>query len=293
MEDKYMAGECSSCRSALDEKKEEYKQNQITRMNNYVVGNKDFMGNTISRIYARGDQYLVYTIEGSSDITSLKVIVDTLVEDDFEPMLNFQCVKDDFDKLKSTLYKLGVDESYKQRASSAIVTAILGDTENSKTIIANITKDAECDYKTKIYSRLFYLLGAAIVAICFSISSVIFYFLREKDFIITNATFFNMLYCLTYSTLGGFLSVSLKAKYVSTQQAISNWMYSIYGAERLVISLIAGVVIYSLVRSGLMFSGLISNDGNMFMLLMLSFVSGFSETLIPNSLSKIESNYQQ
>lgn len=272
--------------------KESYKRDQIERMKNYMIGNKDGMGYVISKIYARGDDYVVYLVEGADDITSLKVRVDTQIEDNVKPLLDFHTVKDDFDKLKSTLYKLGADESYKQRAASAIATAIVGKTEESKKIFTSITQDAENDYKTKIYSRVLYLLGAGIIAMIFVISSIFIYFGRDTDFIIANSTFFNVIYCLMYSSLGGVLSVSLNAKKISSQKAISDWMYLIYGAERIVISLIAGVVVYSLIRSGLMFSGFISDDGNIFMLLMLSFVSGFSETLIPNSLSKIESSYQ-
>lgn len=269
-------------------KEELYKIDQRTRLAKYLIGEKDNMGYTISKIYARGDQYVIYEVKEASDIESLKVIIDTEVEDNIEPVQNFQKVKDKFDKLKSVMYKAGSDASYKQRAASALVTGIMGNIDESKALFEAIENDAVEEYKNKIYGRLFYLLGAIVLTVVFVCISLGVYFFRGTGFIKNNIQFTHITYCITFACFGGFFSVSLKAKEVFTQRALGYWMYAVYGAERLIISIIAGIAAYTLVSSGLLFSAFQNNSSSIFPVLALCFVSGFSETLIPNSLNKLE-----
>ncbi|EOW9239617.1 hypothetical protein ACOA56_003508 [Vibrio cholerae] len=269
-------------------KEELYKKDQRARLDKYLIGEKDHMGYTISKIYARGDEYVIYEVKEASDIESLKVIIDTEIETNKEPIDNFQKVKDKFDKLKSVMYKSGSDASYKQRAASALVTGIVGNIDESKSLFEAIENDALEEYKNKIYGRLFYLLGAIILTVIFVCISLGVYFFRNADIIKNNTQFAHIMYSVTFACFGGFFSVSLKAKEVFTQRALGYWMFAVYGAERLIISIIAGIAAYTLVSSGLLFSAFQNNSSNIFPVLALCFVSGFSETLIPNSLNKLE-----
>lgn len=266
-----------------------YKTEQRARLAKHQIGEQDLNGYTISKIFARGDEYVVYEIREAKDIESLRVLIDTEIEDNKAPILNFQKVKDRFDKLKSVMYKSGMDASYKARAASALVTAIHGNIDEAKELFDSIEKDALEEYKNKIYGRLFYLLGAVIFMVIFSILSLVVYFARDSEFLKYNHVFSSLVYSVTFACFGGFFSVSLKAKEVFTQRAIGHWMFAIYGAERLIVSIIGGVAAYTLVNSGLLFS---ADPKNIYAIFSLCFISGFSETLIPNSLNKLEKNYQ-
>lgn len=265
-----------------------YRAEQKATLASLIIGAKDLNGNTIKKIYARGDEYVIYEIAEAAAIESLKVQIYTKIEDNREPQINFQKVKDNFDRLKSILYKSGADSSYKQRAASAIVTAILGNVEESNRILCNIEKDAMDDYKHGIYGRLFYLLGSVIISTLLMSAALFAYINRESLFFLENKELTFLTYSVAYAALGGVFSVSLKAKEVFTQRAISYWMYTVYGGERLLVSIVSGIATYTLISSGLIFSSLIAANSGVYAILSICFISGFSETLIPSSLSKIE-----
>lgn len=273
---------------------DKYKKEQKERLSVYVVGEKDNMGYTINKIFARGDEYIIYEVREASDIESLKVVIDTAIEDNDEPVNNFHSVKDKFDRLKSVLYKSGADASYKQRAASALATAIRGGVEDSKKLFESIESDAEDDYRHQIYGRLVYLLGAILVVVILSLSSLTIYLNRSSPFFLENHAIVFLAYAATYAALGGFFSVSMKAKEVFAQRAIAYWMYLIYGAERIAISLVAGIAAYTFVESGLVFPRIDSSElGGMYAMLSLCFLAGFSETLIPSALNKLESSVEK
>jgi len=276
-----------------ESKAEAYLKEQQKVLKSHVIGQKDNSGNIIKKINARGEEYIIYEIEGESEIDSLKIILHTKIEEDTEPIDNFQKVKDNFDRLKSVLSKTKVDSSYKQRMASALVVGITGHIEESKTLFKNIENDALDDYKHKIYGRLFYLFGSIITTFIVSLIALITYINRNTDFFAGNHDLTILIYSVAFASLGGFFSVSLKAKEVFTLRAISYWMYIVYGAERLFISVIAGIATYTLISSGLILSILNPDGNNIYSLLSICFISGFSETLIPNTLNKVEHNIKK
>lgn len=270
-----------------------YELKQQETLNSLKIGNTDLNGNKIKKIYARGDEHVIYEIEDSAAIDSLKVVIYTKAEENMVPIDNFQSIKDCFDSLKSVLYKSGADTSYKQRAASAIVTAIHGKVAEAKEILKNIEEDAQNDYRHRIYGRLCYLFGSILVTVVLGIASLSVYILRNTAFISENSELSLILYSICYAALGGFFSVSLKAKEVFTLRTIHYWMYAIYGAERMFVSIVAGIATYTLMSSGLIFPSLNPHSSTVYALLAICFLSGFSETLIPNSLNKLEKSTQK
>jgi len=268
---------------------ESYEAKQKRTLESLVIGATDLNGNKVTKVYARGDEHVIYDIGGVNPVDSLKVVIYTKIEDNVTPINDFQSVKDSFDRLKSVLYKTESDSSFRQRAASAIVTAILGNVDEAKSLLVNIEQDVNEDYKHKIYGRLFYLLGSIIVTSILSFTSLWIYLNRTTKFLVENKELSIICYAVTYAALGGFFSVSLKAKEVFNQRAISYWMYTVYGAERLLVSIISGLATYTLISSGLVLSTFHTANGEVYTLLSVCFLSGFSETLIPNSLSKLES----
>jgi hypothetical protein len=269
-------------------KEQMYLENQITVLTSLVIGAKDENGNIVSKIYARGDEYVIYEVANLSSIESLKVKIHTKLDDDLAPILNFQLAKDGFDKLKSVMYKTGADPSYKQRAAAAIALAILGKINEAKEQFNRIEKDAEEDYEHRIYGRLFYLLGAVVITLILSGLTFVSYIYRDSSFLMTNTHISKLLNIMTFAALGGFLSVSFKAKEVIGQRAINYWMYSIFGAERLIISIVAGIAIFLLIKSGILFTPFVEGANGFYFLMSVCFLSGFSETLIPSYMGKLE-----
>lgn len=258
-----------------------------------VVGNKDINGNDITRVYVRADQYVIYEIGGARPIDSLRVQIYEKVEGDTVPQDNYSKIKDSFDRIKSVIHRTGVDTSYRQRVASAIGLAIEGHITESKTLFENIEADANEDFRHAIYGRLSYLFGALLLLSITGMISISTYINRGADFFASNPQVASIIYSLAFAMMGGFLSVSLRAKNILSQRAISIWMYAIFGAERLIISAISGIAAYALVSSGLLLGSLIDGVNGLYGILSICFLSGFSETLVPNSLAKIEGGADQ
>ncbi|MNZ78253.1 hypothetical protein D3C78_968190 [compost metagenome] len=269
-------------------KEEVYIREQKSAISGIKVGDNCPLGSMVTKIFARGDEYVVYEIDSKSPIESIKVYIHTKVEDNEEPLNNFQKAKDRFDKIKSIIFKYGADSSYKQRTASAVVAAIRGDILEAERIFSNIENDAESDFKKRVYGRVFYLLGALILSALTCCFALLAYIHRESAILAQNSGLLIFIYSSAYAAMGGLFSVSLKAKDVWVQQVISDWMYSIYGAERLIISIIAGLLSCTAMKAGLIFSFAEINGSASYFMLSVCFVSGFSESLVPNYMGKLE-----
>ncbi|MDD3381664.1 MAG: hypothetical protein PHD68_10740 [Rugosibacter sp.] len=272
---------------------EKYLAEQKSAISSMVVGAKDLNACRITKVFARGDEYVIYEVADLSQIESLKICIYTKIEDDTIPIKNFQQIKDSFDRLKSIMYRTGADQSYKQRAASAIVTALLGNVDESKNLFKNIETDATEDYKHRIFGRLFYLLGAVVITALLCVLALAAYTCRTWEFFTQNKQLSSLLYVMAYAALGGLFSVSLKAKEVFAQRAIAYWMYSIYGGERLIFSIVAGVSSFTLIHSGIIFTTFTGGASGIYFILSIAFLSGFSETLIPNYMGKLEKTHHE
>ncbi|WP_374087135.1 hypothetical protein [Methylomicrobium lacus] len=147
----------------------EYLENQMKRMDSYIVGGNNPAGEKIVKIYAKGDEFLVYDIAAPSPIESLRVLIDTRDEVDMEPVKLFDQVKDEFDKFKSVMNKTGADSSYKHRAANAISIAIYGDTEKARNILINIQNEIISEFQDRLTGRISYFGGAVGLVLFFQL----------------------------------------------------------------------------------------------------------------------------
>jgi len=66
-------------------------------------------------------------------------------------------------------------------------------------------------------------------------------------------------------------------------------MFNIYAIERIFISIFASVIVYCAIRSNLAFGFVEKLPNPVVGYILFSIVAGFSETLVPNLLIKLES----
>ncbi len=269
-------------------KEETYLRDQKQKIEGIRVGEICPAGCKITKIFARGDEYVIYEIESNNPIESIRVYIHTKIEENETPIQNFNKAKDSFDRIKSILFKYSADTSYKQRAASALVVAIRGSTEEANTIFEKIETDAKADFTQRVLGRLYYLIGALILCTVLCATALISYINRDEKFFTENIAILNFCYAASYAAIGGLFSVSLKAKDIWAQQAIDHWMYGVYGAERLIISAIAGIITYTAIKSGIIFSFAETTKTAPYMTLSICFLSGFSESLIPNYMGRLE-----
>ena len=94
---------------------------------------------------------------------------------------------------------------------------------------------------------------------------------------------------MSYAAIGGFLSVAKDIKKVQIEATDFGWFQIVYGSIRILIAMFSGLIMYVLLKSELIFPKL-GGTGNYYIICLLAIIAGFSETMIPNLLKKVEKN---
>jgi hypothetical protein len=275
-----------------DEQKELHDYNNETkeRMAKYVIGGHDTLGNPIKRIFIKGDEFVIYEIDGVSSIESMRVYIRTEKKDDIALLKNYQVMQDEFNKFRSVLYKTNADSSYKYRAANALAVALSGgkDVNKAKELLEAVTEEALIEYRDIQSGRLWYLCGAVVISALTALAGLGFYVARTSEFVATNQGLMLFVYSSAFSAFGGLFSISIKLKDILIEKALDNFKYVIYGAQRLLFSILAGFAVVVLVKSRIIFADLTSGNDNLYALLTICYLAGFSETIMPNALKKLE-----
>ncbi|MBT1066015.1 hypothetical protein KJY73_20745 [Bowmanella sp. Y26] len=263
------------------------KEHQET-MACFVIQGSDPIGRKINNIFSKADEYVIYEVENCQLHESIKVYIEHVDEAEDALIIRYNDIKPDFDEFISVLCKYSLDDSYKKRASTAITLALDGKSEEAKKIFTRLKQDAENEYTEKVKGRLSYQTGAIALCALISLISIPTYLFRNSDFVATNPVLFEILVLIALSSMGGVLSVSLNVKSLTIDRGLSLKTYFFLGSERILISLIGGVLTYILIKSNLAFGVLYNEGSNFFAVLAIGFLAGFSETLVPNTLRNIE-----
>jgi hypothetical protein len=279
----------SEAQSLSIEVNEKYKLEQRARLGKMVVGGKDSSGNTISNVYSRGDEYIIYEISGVSEPESFRVLIDTEIESDPNDLIpRFEAIKGELVDFRSILYKGVHDKSVKHRAANAVSTAIRGDLNKAREIFAKITEQVTKEYRSILLGRLLYLSGAISFLSAALLVSLAMYYFRETRFVNHILTLKEMIYAATFSGCGGLLSVSISFQEIQFERELRSYSYYAYGAQRIMLAGLCGIFTYILIKSGILFSFLLKSDNPFITLMTLCAAAGFSETLIPNALRNLE-----
>ena len=267
-----------------------YATEQKIRMGKYKVGELDSVGYKIAKVFSRGDDFLIYEIDGATESESFRVIVDTVIDADPDGILKrYEEIKPSIDDFRSILYQGVHDKSIKHRAASAISTALRGDTDRSKLLFQKITEEVRKEYENISFGRFNYLLSAFAALIIFCTIAGIAYANRQNVFLIANPQFKSIIYAAGFAALGGFFSVCINFKDIEFERALTWWRYEMYGLQRIVLASICGVISYLLVSSDILLSFITKSPNATLALMAVCVLSGFSEKLIPNALKRLES----
>ncbi|MDI1277624.1 hypothetical protein [Methylobacter sp.] len=269
---------------------EKYKKEQRERLSRKRIGESDDVGHVITKIFSRGDEYIIYEIAGVSEAESFRVLIDTEIESDPQRLIDrFENIKEDLVNFRSILFKGVHDKSIKLQAANAISTALRGDIPKSKQMFEKIAERVTKEYDIIQKGRILYLSGAFALAVIFVIVAVVFYIYRGDEWVKAIPEIKYMAYASAFSGFGGILSVCTNIQKVEFERDSAMYTYSIYGLQRVLISSLCGALAYALIKGDLIFSFILKTDNPTLGIMVVCAVAGFSETLIPNALKKIES----
>lgn len=270
---------------------ETYKHKQRERLSQFMIGGKDTSGHSIVNIFTRGDEFVIYAIADTDEPETFKIYVDTEIESDPKNLMGrLESIKDELADFRSILHKGVHDKSIKHRAANAVSTALRGDPEAAKKIFIKIREQVNKEYMFVQRGRLLYLSGAFFSALTVALLALILYLLRDSELARNIGVIKNFLYAISFSALGGLLSISLNLKSIAFERELQLYAYFVYGVQRIVLAALGGVFAYVAVKSGLVLSLVLTSSQSMYAMLAVCIVAGFSETLIPNALQKLESS---
>lgn len=270
------------------ERAEQYEIYQKEKLEKYVIGATDYAGNKISRIYSRGDEFVIYETQDVPSHESLRVYIQSKDEYDKTIVERFHKNKPHLDEFTAHCYKYNCSSVYRKRAATILSSILLGIHDPLKNNFEKINIDIINDYKNMMTGRNLYQLGSIFTTITMVFLSFVIYISRNNDFLITNQFIPILVYAATFASMGGFISVSLKIKSLQTDRDLDKKTYFLYGVERIMFSIIAGVLIYFMLKGNLIFGFLNSTPDISLSTYVICALSGFSETLIPNALRNLE-----
>jgi hypothetical protein len=145
-----------------------------------------------------------------------------------------------------------------------------------KPIRRHLTRRAKLAYQAGAASVLLLSLAALLIAVRIGLSS---------------QPAINLFVVTVFSSAGGFLSVAIGAASLSLDLHHSFFINMVYGALRIVISIISGVIVYFLIQTRILFAFL-KDTTDLNGLIIVSVVAGFCEKLVPNLMSRIGHQYE-
>jgi hypothetical protein len=183
--------------------------------------------------------------------------------------------------------KLKNKSKYNSAIASAFVECFDGNSDKGLEILEKIEKhvkndfinDAKIDYLT--CTILFILINTII-------SMALYYTNNYANYGVLKEYF----YIATFGSYGGFLSTILKVNKLNFKDYEYRNLLCFLSVSRVFLSMLSSVIIYILIKSNLLI-GIANNANNVYVFYIFAVVAGYSETFIPDILTKIESNSTQ
>jgi hypothetical protein len=253
----------------------------------HSVGGTDTGGYKIKHIYYKCLHFIVYEVEGVPAGDSCRVLI--LPSDELPHNDNFLAIQSNLAAIRSVLYKCHNDESIRGRIGFAITLAIRSGAEAAATLFDEIVRDINNHYKENFIKKIAYLGGAFVVLCFFGVISVTVRLASFKGIIGPKAeTLELLLFVITSGVIGGFISVSYKLKSIVFERGVSWQYFLVYGIERLVISVLASLVLLFSIKANIIFGFVKDAPSPFYGYMFFGVLAGFSETLIPDLLIKME-----
>ena len=251
----------------------------------YCVGNKDVLGNTITKVFVKYDDFVIYEIQTKILSESIRIQIDEI--GDRKPKENdcFPAVRKAFAEIKGLLYKVNDDSSIKSRIAHILSHALNGKADEANEQFKALKDEINEEYANQIRHRLKYLittLGMTCLAI---IVSILVYYYNLFDSL---SEIRKLIFITTAGNIGGFISVSRRLRNIVFEKGVSQLLYVFYGIERIFIAICGAIIVYFAIKSNLIFGIVNELSQPIFGYLIFAIVAGFSETLVPNLLIKIE-----
>jgi hypothetical protein len=268
------------------EEEKEYKEKQKIRISALKAGALDQNANSIVKIFGRGDEYVVYEIESKEIVESVKVYIDNVTEKDESKVIErYNKIRIKFVEIKGYLYKSVDKSAIKTIIAQILIHGIIENPDEAIRQFEDLKEQIDKDYKEQFSNKmrlLFSSLSLTILLIIFSILTNYCKWFSATEHLK------NLIFVCTAGSIGGFFSISMGLKKIICEKEVGPGLYVAYGIERVIISILAATIIYFAIKADVIFGNFNSISNPLIGYILIAFVAGFSETLVPNLMKKLE-----
>ena len=239
----------------------------------YRVGGKDSRQRLIQAIFAHFDSYILYQAEGRLEIQGELAPLDNSAEVQKRLDILIPLTPDD-EKGRNRFHR---------SLSAAIVACMNRDDESATILLDQLIQ--RMSLKVLEVGRLLYLAGAVIVAAISCLASIALHLSNLPP----RSTLVLLAYMAAFGGLGGVFSVATKLPRIQVDRDSGVWFNLVSGASRALIAIIGGIFAYLAMKTGLLLT-ILADSSDVIGLLLGGFLAGFSETIVPNTLRRAESD---
>jgi hypothetical protein len=281
--------------SSHSKSKADERLKQLELIRNAKVGSDDWAGQKITAIFGKAESFLVYRAEGDRDDDSLRIFVAD-VDDEIE-----RTMIENYDKIQLELFHAyaTVPKSRnpmrilrKIAIAIAMVLSARPDAESTfegaRAICNKVADQVNDEYQKLIKGKILYLTGCASIVAILSIMSIAVFYFRKTELINNFSYLVPMLYSAAVASHGGFVSVSTALNRLDFEPELRNVDYMAYGFTRIFVSVLGGVFVFMVIKSGLVLNFVPASS--FYGVLVFCFAAGFSEKLVPDLLKKLETH---
>ena len=264
------------------------QQERAARFRSYKVGGKDENDFIVNAIYARGEEYVIYEIVTNDPFDSLKIDLDSACDGDpNNTEANFKEISSTYAQAKGLLHMVADKPYFKNMIAHALAQAIDGDPAGASSQLEKTMTTIKQVYEENQRNKLKFILTTLTLAIGACVIAVLVYY---NHLFIQYPHIRYGLFVAAAGSVSGFLSVALRLTNKPLEYEVPKSTYYWYSIERIMISIFAAVIVYFAIRSELLFALPERIEKPIYGYIIFAFVAGFSETLIPNLLVKLENS---
>jgi hypothetical protein len=201
---------------------------------------------------------------------------------------NYEKIKQEVNEIKAIIYKAKRENSLKHLIAPAISMGITGDADVAKKMLNELKKRINDEYIAMFKDKIIYSASGLFFVILLILFSYLTYcgyltWCCEKR-ILMNL----FIYCATTASIGGFISLALKLRKIEIDSELHWTNIIFYAIERMIISILSGILIIIIIKSDLLLSVINQSDNPLWGYMTFSAIAGFSENYIPDILNKLE-----
>ena len=253
----------------------------------YRAGEGDRAGRKIRKVYAVGDDYVLYFIGSELYYETAPALENGLGPAD-SLLARINRLLDANPAEGGREYKLNV--SNLELAADAFEMFFSGERDEALEILNGIRDKLQA--KEEGHRRLAYQGGAVLFTAVVWIACLVLLYLRLLSKFLLPEEWYSWMLASALAMLGGLFSVCLSIGSLEVNVNQQKGFLLLAGATRSIVAFLAGIALLLAVRSkmfaGIVYQGDIPSDGAPLQLAekFFCFIAGFSESFVPNILSK-------